>query len=92
VPHRRSPAPAAKPAKPPRAGFRDRYNEIEAYRAALMARLAALGEAGQQHPGYRRVLKLLNDTFRRSKLGQRLAILQAAAWLIEVLEKVIEIG
>jgi hypothetical protein len=30
---------------------------------------------------------LLNDTFRKSKLAQRLAILQAAAWLIEILEK-----
>jgi len=58
----------------------------------LIARLAALGDAGQQYPGYRRALKLLNDTFRRSKLGQRLAILQAAAWLIDLLEKVIAIG
>jgi hypothetical protein len=88
VPHRRSPSPLAKPSKPTRAGFRDRYDEIEANRAALVARLTALSEIGQRHPGYRRALKLLNDTFRKAKLAQRLAILQAAAWLIDVLEQV----
>jgi hypothetical protein len=35
---------------------------------------------------------LLNTTFRRSKLAQRLAILQAAAWLIDVLEKLTAIS
>ena len=40
-----------------------------------------------RHPGRKRALKLLNDTFRKSKLPQRLAVLQAAAWLIDVLEK-----
>jgi hypothetical protein len=92
VPHRRSPAPTANRSKSLRKGFRDRYDEIEAYRTTLIARLTALGEVGQRHPGYRRALKLLNDTFRRSKLGQRLAVLQAAAWLIDVLEKVIAIS
>jgi hypothetical protein len=87
VPHRQPPAPSAKPSSPSRAGFRERYDEIEAYRAVLVARLASLGEAGQRHPGTQRAFTLLNVTFRRSKLAQRLAILQAAAWLIDVLEK-----
>lgn len=52
-----------------------------------MIRLCGLGENGQQHPGYKRALKLLNDTYRKSKLAQRLAVLQAAAWLIDVLEQ-----
>lgn len=74
--------------KPPsRAGFRQRYDDIEARRVALIARLTSLGEAAQSHPGYKRVLTLLNATFRRAKLAQRLAILQAAAWLIDILEK-----
>lgn len=47
-----------------------------------------LGDIGTPHPGYKRALKLLNDTFRKSKLAQRLAVLQAAAWLIDVLERV----
>ena len=87
MPHHRPPTSSAKPLSPARAGFRKRYDEIVAHRAVLVARLASLGEAGQRHPGYKRALKLLNDTFRRSKLAQRLAILQAAAWLIDVLEK-----
>jgi len=87
VPHRRPPAPSAQRLSPPRAGFRERYDETEAHRAALVARLTSRGEAGQRHPGYKRAFTLLNVTFRRSKLAQRLAILQAAAWLIDVLEK-----
>jgi hypothetical protein len=87
VPHRRPPAASTEPSKPLRADFRKRYDQLEAHRAALVARLTALGEAGQRHPAYKRALKLLNDTFRRSKLAQRLAILQAAAWLIDILEK-----
>jgi len=91
VPNRR-PAPVSeKPSARPRAGFRERYNEIEAYRAALVARLTSLGEAAQRHPGYKRAFTLLNATFRRSKLAQRLAILNAAAWLIDVLEKLTSI-
>ena len=87
MPHRRPPTVSAKPSSPPRTGFRERYDEIEPHRAELVARLTALGETGQRHPGYRRAYTLLNATFRRSKLAQRLAILQAAAWLIDVLEK-----
>jgi hypothetical protein len=92
VPHRRTPTPSAKPSQSPRAGFRVRYDEIEARRAALVARLTLLSEAGQRHPGYRRAFTLLNATFRRSKLAQRLAVLQAAAWLIDILEKLTTIA
>lgn len=77
--------PTVKPTPP--ANFRRRYDELEARRAALVARLTAMGAAAQRHPGHRRALTLLNDTFRREKLAQRLAVLQAAAWLIGVLEK-----
>jgi hypothetical protein len=71
----------------PHGTFRQRYDELEKRRAELMGRLRALGDGAQRHPGYKRALKLLNDTFRKSKLAQRLAVLQAAAWLIEILEK-----
>ena len=79
MPQRRS----ATPKPPARANFRRRYDELEARRAALVARLAGLSEAARRHPGYRRALTLLNDTFRKEKLAQRLAVLQAAAWLID---------
>jgi len=58
----------------------------------LVTRLTSLSEAGQRHPGYRRAFTLLNATFRRSKLAQRLAVLQAAAWLIDILEKLTTIA
>ena len=92
VPNRQPPAASAKPSSPTRADFRERYDEIEARRAALVARLTSLGETSQRHPGYRRAMTLLNATFRRSKLAQRLAVLQAAAWLIDVLEKLTAIS
>ncbi len=87
MPHRRPQAPPAKPPSKPRPGFRKHYDQLEIQRAVLVARLGALGEAGQRHDGHKRALKLLNDTFRKAKLAQRLAILQAAAWLIDVLER-----
>jgi hypothetical protein len=90
MPNRQPPVPSAKLPQP-RSGFRERYDELEVYRSALVARLRSLGETGQQHPGYKRALKLLNDTFRKARLAQRLAILQAAAWLIDVLEKLTSI-
>ncbi|HZQ12568.1 MAG TPA: hypothetical protein VFB31_07150 [Pseudolabrys sp.] len=82
MPNRRSSATRA-----PGANFRERYAALEARRHELIARLAALDASLQRHPGYKRALKLLNQTFRREKLPQRLAVLQAAAWLIAVLEK-----
>jgi hypothetical protein len=87
MPHRR-PAPLpAKTTAPVRAAFRQRYDEEEIRRNELIARLRTLGGAAQVHPGYKRALKLLNDTFRKSRLAQRLAVLQAAAWLIDILER-----
>ena len=70
--------------------FRQRYDALEARRVELIERLHGLGAKAQAHPAYKRALKLLNDTFRKSKLAQRLAILQAAAWLIDVLERLVQ--
>ena len=57
-------------------------------REQLVVRLRMLGEMAKPHPGYKRALTLLNDTFRKSKLAQRLAVLEAASWLLDVLEQV----
>jgi hypothetical protein len=83
VPHRSS---SNNPVAGKQASFRRRYEKLEAHRAALIARLTSLGDA-RSHPGYAHALKLLNDTFRKSSLTQRMAVLEAAAWLIGVLEK-----
>jgi len=70
--------------------FRRRYDDLENRRAELIARLQGLGAQAQAFPAYKRALKLLNDTFRKSKLAQRLAVLQAAAWLIDILERLLQ--
>jgi hypothetical protein len=75
------------PARQKLQSFRQRYDELEARRAELSARLHLLGDPAQRHPGYKRALKLLNDIYRKEKLARRLAVLHAAAWLIDILEK-----
>jgi predicted metal-dependent HD superfamily phosphohydrolase len=84
MPNRSSPS---KPLSRKRKTFRQQYDELEARRAELCARLRQLSESAQRHPGYKGALKLLNNIYRKQKLAQRLAVLQAAAWLIDVLEK-----
>jgi len=84
MPHRNSPAGLASPA---RDNFRQRYDDIEKRRDALLERLNRIGAVSKAHPGYKRALKLLNETFRNAKLAQRLPVLHAAAWLIDVLER-----
>lgn len=68
------------------ASFRDRYELVESRRIALIERLNRLNDQARAHPGHRRALTLLNDKFRKAKVAQRVAILQAAEWLIDVLE------
>lgn len=71
----------------PSGDFRGRYDAVEAQRDKLIARLAALGDKAQSHPGHKRARTLLNDTFRKVKLAKRAAVLEAAAFMIEVLER-----
>jgi cytochrome P450 len=66
--------------------FKQQYEEAERRRAAILQRLAGLNEAAREHPAYRRARTLLNQTFRKASVAQRLATLQAAEWLIDVLE------
>ena len=83
---RNNPAPVKSLTKK-RPSFRQRYDELEARRAELSARLHSLGEAAARQPGHKRALRLLNDIYRKEKLARRLAVLHAAAWLIDILEK-----
>jgi hypothetical protein len=85
---RRLPAARADTPRSARGNFRNRYDDLEIRRDQLVARLRLLGDIAGPHPGYKRALTLLNDTFRKSRLAQRVAVLQAAAWLIDVLEQV----
>jgi hypothetical protein len=69
-----------------KAGFRQRYNNTERQRLLLLDRLNRLGHHGRAHPSFRRAMTLLTRTFRSAKLVQRAAILQAADWLIGLIE------
>ena len=71
------------------AAFRGRYDALEVRRAELLNRLGALGEAALAHPAHGRARTLLNATFRKSTLVQRAAILEAADWLITILDRTI---
>ena len=66
--------------------FKQRYDDAEQRRAAILQRLSGLNDAARAHPAYRRALTLLNQTFRKASVAQRLATVQAAEWLINVLE------
>jgi hypothetical protein len=59
---------------------------LEAQREALLRRLACLNPLLKTNPGYKSADVLLNSTYVRSKLATRLAILQAAQFMIRVLE------
>ena len=84
---RRPGTPPNKLALQKRQSFRQRYDELESRRTELSVRLQSLGDSGRKHPGYKRALTLLNEIYRREKLPQRVAVLQSAAWLIDILEK-----
>ena len=84
--HRPSSVSRARPSQAARKTFRQRYDDLEAQRADLVARLQRLSAASKQHPAYKRALKLLNEIYRREKLARRFAVLNAASWLINLLE------
>ena len=73
--------------KPRAASFRTRYDALEKRRDELVARLASLGAKASPHPALGRARTLLNTTFRKASLVQRAAILEAADWLITVLDR-----
>jgi hypothetical protein len=86
MPHRRIAKSIAKRSLRTRQSFRRRYNEMEARRVELVTRLQALGEPARHYPGYRGARKLLNDIYRKQRVAKRVAILDAASWLVAVLE------
>jgi hypothetical protein len=73
--------------KSPRQSFRARYDALEQRREELIARLGKLGEGAQANPAYARARKLLNETFRSASLAQRAAVLEAASWMITLLDR-----
>lgn len=62
-------------------------DEMEQDRTKLLRRLQNLDPRVKEKPGYRTALSLLNSKFRKASLGARVAVLQSATFMIEVLEK-----
>ena len=62
-------------------------DRMEDERTALLKRLQNLDPRAKSKPGYRTALSLLNSKFWKSTLTARVAVLQSAAFMIEVLEK-----
>ncbi|MDX2205547.1 MAG: hypothetical protein NW223_22545 [Hyphomicrobiaceae bacterium] len=60
---------------------------MEEERVALLERLKNLDARAKAQPGYRTALSLLNSKFRKASIGARVAVLQAATFMTEVLEK-----
>jgi hypothetical protein len=67
--------------------FRQRYNDLEKSRAALLERRERHAREARTHPSVKRARKLLNATFRSASVAQRAAILHAAEWLICLIER-----
>lgn len=63
------------------------HEKLEESRAALLQRLQNLDARAKERPGYRTARSLLNSKFRKASLGARLAVLQSAAFMVEVLER-----
>src|SRR4029077_13525616 len=82
MPHRRLPQTSTRAAT-----FRARYDALEQRRDELIGKLSVLGEKAAANPAHGRARTLLNATFRKASLVQRAAILEAADWLITVLDR-----
>ena len=52
-----------------------------------MRRLACLHRSAQQSPGYKTARRLLGNAARKSNVATRVALLDAATFMIEVLER-----
>jgi hypothetical protein len=65
---------------------RRRYDAAEKRRVALLDHMNRLGEKARTHPSYKRVVILLNQRFRIARIDQRIAILKASSWLINLIE------
>jgi len=54
----------------------------------LMQRLARLNRGAQRSPGYKTARRLLGNAARKSSAATRIALLDAAAFMLDVLEMI----
>lgn len=88
---KRSARRPTKPRRGPRAADVS-ADALEVQREALLHRLENLATVARNAPGFRSAARLLNQRFRISKLTARVAVLEAAAFLITVLELKFPLG
>lgn len=86
MPPRRPPVPALLHKAPGDPAFRRRYEAIEKQRDALLARLSRFDQKAGDKAPYKNARKLLVSAFRAAPLAKRIQVLQAAEWLIDLLE------
>jgi hypothetical protein len=87
MPHQRNLLGNAKIRAARRRGIsRARYEGAEKRRIALLEQLSRFDKTARAHPSYKRALVLLNQRFRRAPIDQRIAILKAAQWLVDLIE------
>lgn len=68
-------------------GFSAGSASLTAQREVLLRRLKGLDAAAKAKPGYRSALVLLNRKYRAATPTARLGILQAASFMVNVLER-----
>jgi hypothetical protein len=61
---------------------------LERQQEALRQRLKRVHQKARQSPGYKTALRLLGQVSRKGSLATRLAILDAATFMIDVLEMI----
>jgi len=86
MPSTRKPRQARALASSSRVPLSTSHDALEARREALLQRLERLDDVAKNSRGYRSSMTLLNRKYRKATLAARLGILQAAAFMIEVLE------
>jgi len=74
----RSAAPAGESVRP---------SPLVAERQALLGRLGQLPANAKRRPGYRTVLALLGRRFHAASQATQMALLQAATFMVDILEK-----
>ena len=71
---------------PGSAELKPTHDELEARRRVLLERLERLDPRAKAATGYASVRRLLGTTYRRANLAARVAVLEAAQFMLGVLE------
>src|SRR5262245_14255819 len=71
--------------------WRQKRDEVLRLQIELCARLDLLAKKANRHQNYKAARKLLTEMYRQKNVSKRLAVLNAAAWLTNIIEEVTSI-